>query len=114
MDFSTYFPLIFLFILLFLLNRRRKTVILKNIIKNRKTEGNTQMKELAKKMIGKDCLIYSLDSNHQFMGVITEVGSSAMLVENNGLTEVINLDFVTRIREYPKNKKGKKKSVVVD
>ena len=28
--------------------------------------------------------------------------------------EAINLDFVIRIREYPKNKKGKKKSVVLD
>ena len=29
-------------------------------------------------------------------------------------TQAINLDFVIRIREFPKNKKGKKKSVVLD
>lgn len=28
--------------------------------------------------------------------------------------EAINLDFVIRIREYPKNKKGKKKTVALD
>jgi len=39
---------------------------------------------------------------------------SAILVEKNGAVEAINLDFVIRIREYPKNKKGKKKSVVLD
>lgn len=72
------------------------------------------MKELAKRFIDKECLISSFDSNHQFEGVIKEVSDSAILVEKNGTTEAINLDFVIRIREYPKNKKGKKKSVVLD
>ena len=31
-----------------------------------------------------------------------------------GKEEAINLDFVLRIREYPKKKNGKKKSVVLD
>ena len=35
-------------------------------------------------------------------------------IEKDGKTEAINLDFVIRIREYPRNKKGKKKSVVFD
>ena len=72
------------------------------------------MKELAKKFIDKECVIISFDSNHQYEGVIKEVGDSAILVEKNGNIEAINLDFVIRIREYPKNKKGKKKSVVLD
>ena len=36
------------------------------------------------------------------------------MVEMGGKTEAINLDFVIRIREYPRNKNGKKKSVVFD
>ena len=72
------------------------------------------MIELAKQFIGKECLIYSFDSNHQFSGTIKEVSDGALLLENNGSLEAINLDFVIRIREYPKNKKGKKKSVVLD
>ena len=72
------------------------------------------MKELAKKFIDKECMIISFDSNHQYEGVIKEVSDSAILVEKNGNIEAINLDFVIRIREYPKNKKGKKKSVVLD
>ncbi len=72
------------------------------------------MVELAKKFIGKDCLIYSFDSNRQFSGIIKEVTDGALLVEKEGEIEAINLDFVIRIREYPKNKKGKKKSVIVD
>ena len=72
------------------------------------------MIELAKKFIDKECLIYAFDSNHQFSGVIKEVTNGALLLENNGTMEAINLDFVIRIREYPKNKNGKKKSVVLD
>ena len=72
------------------------------------------MKEFAKRFIDKECLISSIDSNHQFEGVIKEVSDSAILVEKNGPVEAINLDFVIRIREFPKNKKGKKKSVVLE
>ena len=72
------------------------------------------MVELAKRFIGKDCLIYAFDSGHQFSGVITEVTEHAVLIEKDGLQEAINLDFVIRIREYPRNKKGKKKSVILD
>lgn len=72
------------------------------------------MNELAKKFIDKECLIYAFDSNHQFAGTIKEVTDGAILIENAGTTEAVNLDFVIRIREYPRNKKGKKKTVVLD
>jgi hypothetical protein len=72
------------------------------------------MKELPKRFVDKECLITAFDSNHQFEGVIKEVSDSAILVEKNGTIEAINLDFVIRIREYPKNKNGKKKAVVFD
>lgn len=72
------------------------------------------MIELAKKFVDKECLIYSFDGNHQLQGVIKEVSNGAILVENAGAIEAINLDFVMRIREYPKNKNGKKKSIILD
>ena len=72
------------------------------------------MKELAKRFIDKECVISSFDGNHQYDGVIKEVTDGAILLERNGKTEAINLDFVIRIREYPKNKKGNKKSVILD
>ena len=71
------------------------------------------MKELAKRFIEKECIIYSFDS-HQLEGIIKEVTNGAVLVEKGGNLEAINLDFIIRIREYPRNKKGKKKSVVLD
>ena len=72
------------------------------------------MKELAKRFIDKECVISSFDGNHQYEGVIREVTGGAILVEKNGKIEALNLDFVIRIREYPRKKNGKKKSVVLD
>ena len=111
---STYIPIIVLFIILYILFRNRRAVVARQIIKKRKMEGNTNMKELAKRFIDKECLITAFDSNHQFEGVIKEVSDNAILVEKKESVEAINLDFVIRIREYPRNKKGKKKSVVLD
>lgn len=111
---STYIPIIMLWIIIFIMFRNRKSVIAKKMIKKRKMEGNTEMKELAKKFMDKECLIYAFDSSHQFEGVIKEVTDGAILIEKAGTVEAINLDFVIRIREFPKNKKGKKKSVVLD
>lgn len=72
------------------------------------------MVTLAERMIGKECLIYAF--NQQITGVIEEVTDGAILVrrEKSGEVEIVNLDFVMRIREYPRNKNGKKKSVVLD
>ena len=111
---ATYIPIIVLWIIIFILFRNRKAVVARQIIKKRKMEGNTEMKELATRFIGKECLIYAFDSNHQFTGIVKEVTDNALLIENNNTVEAINLDFVIRIREYPTNKKGKKKSVVID
>jgi len=72
------------------------------------------MIEIAKQFIGKECLIEAFDSNHQFKGIIKQVSDGAILIDNQGNIEAINLDFVIRIREWPKNKKGKKQSVILD
>ena len=113
MNLSTYIPIILLWIIIFIMLRNRNNVIVNKIIKKRKTEGKNEMKELAKKFIDKECLIYSFNGN-QHEGVIKEVTDGAILVEKADSVEAINLDFVIRIREFPKNKKGKKKSVVLD
>ena len=70
------------------------------------------MLELAKRFIEKECIIYTF--NNQLEGVIKEISGNALLIEKKGMLEAVNLDFVVRIREYPRNKKGKKKSVVFD
>ena len=111
----SYTTIIMLWIIIFIMFRnRRKVAIIRKIIKKRKVGGDTKMKELAKKFIDKECVIYSFDGNHQYQGVIKEVTDGAILVETNGKIDALNLDFVIRIREYPRKKNGKKKSVVLD
>ena len=70
------------------------------------------MLELAKRFIDKECIIYTF--NNQLEGVIKEISGNALMIEKKGMLEAVNLDFVVRIREYPRNKNGKKKSVVFD
>ena len=72
------------------------------------------MKELAKRFIDKECIITSFDGSHQYEGVIKEVTDGAILVEKDEKIEALNLDFVIRIREYPRKKNGKKKTIVAD
>ncbi len=109
-----YMPIILLFLILYITLRNRKAVIARKVLKKRTWEDKTEMIEFAKRFIGKECLIYAFDSNHQFSGTVKEVCDGAILIENGGGLEAINLDFVIRIREYPRNKKGKKKSVILD
>lgn len=88
----------------------------RRVRKKRKGKENTQMEEFAKQFIGKECIVYVAEySSAGVNGVIKEVSSGAVLVEDaNGGVQVVNLDYITRIREYPRNKNGKKKSVVLD
>lgn len=71
------------------------------------------MYELAQNFIGKECLIYTFNSS-QLTGVIKEVNEGAILIENGDNLEAVNFDFIVRIREYPRKKNGKKKSVILD
>ena len=72
------------------------------------------MLELAKRFLGKECIIYTFNSN-QLEGTIQEVSDGAILVNRQDKTaEIVNADFIIRIREHPKKANGKKKSVVLD
>ena len=54
---TTYIPVIIMWIIiLYILFRNRRTVVARQIIKKRKMEGNTEMKELAKRFIDKECI----------------------------------------------------------
>lgn len=109
---ATYIPIIILLLVLFLMFREQKRMVIKKLINKRRSEERVRMTELAKKFIDKECIIYTFNS--QFIGTVKEVADGALLVENGGTLEAVNIDFVVRIREYPRKKNGKKKSVVLD
>ena len=112
MNSSHYIIIVVLLCFLFLMLQRQKLAVVKNRIKHQKGKERLKMLELAKRFIGKECIISSFDGNHNFDGVIKEVSDGAVLLEKDGKLEAINLDYVIRIREYPRNKKGKKKAFV--
>jgi len=109
---SSYLPILIMILILLWMLRGQRAVAAKKAVEHRKKERTTEMVELAKRFVGKDCIISAFDSNHQFDGIIKEVTDGAVLIEKDGKLEAINLDFVIRIREYPRNKKGKKKAIV--
>ena len=114
---SLYLILLALFLLVIIprIMQRRRLAAIRHIL-NRKMRNkeNIEMKELAKRFIGEECIIYTITSNDgSVQGVIKEIDDGGMIIErNSGEREIVNLDFVTRIRKYPRNKKGKKKSII--
>lgn len=104
--------LVIIFILL--LTEKRKTAVIARRRAHAKQKGEKEMKALAEKFVGKDCLVYTMASSvESIKGVIREVTDGGLLIEDNGNLQAVNLEYVTRIREWPRNAKGKKKSVIV-
>ena len=111
---SLYLILLALFLLVIIpqMTQRRNLAAVRHILNLKKqNKENLAMKELAKQFIGKECIIYTITSTGgDIQGIIKEVTDGGMVIERkpSGL-EIINLDFVTRIRQYPVKKNGKKK-----
>jgi hypothetical protein len=102
-------------IIIALLNskRRKSLIILKKLKKSRikKAKGEpNEMLELAKRFIDKDCIITLYDGTNA-CGIIKEVTDNGILIEEKGELIAVNLEFVAKIKEFPKNKNGKRKSI---
>lgn len=108
---TTFIIIIFMLLMLVIYNYRRQITLTRRISEKRRG-GNREMQELAKEFIGRECLIYTFNS--QLTGKIKAVTDGAVLVDNGKEDEIVNIDYIVRIREYPVNKKGKKRSVIVD
>ena len=70
------------------------------------------MTEMLERFIGKDCIIYTLE--HQVSGTITEIRDGWIMVDNGKDTDAVNAEYVLRVREYPRNKKGKRKEIFLN
>lgn len=109
---GAYIGLILVLIWVFCEQSKRKRMTARRIVQKKSLEERIEMTELAKRFLGKECLIYTFNDN-AVSGILKEVTDGAVLVERKGTVEAVNIDFVMRIREYPRNKKGKKKTIVV-
>jgi hypothetical protein len=111
-------PILLLLYLLFFLpqKQRRTAAAAAHHIKRKGKKEREAMEELAKQFIGKECIIYTITQTEgSVQGTIREVGAGGMMIEDaQGQLQAVNLEYVTRIREFPRDKKGKKKSVILD
>lgn len=108
--YSLSFIAMFLIVFAIMQRKKRKNAAMINHRKKYKNEEIFKMKELAQQFIGKECLIYTIasDTNAE-KGVIKEITEKGILLDDDGNLQAINLEYVTRIREWPRNAKGKKK-----
>ena len=83
-----------------------------NIVKKKKKIRSAIMFELIERYIGKECLVYTM--NTQLRGTIVGVKEGWLEVNTGTDTDIVNIDYIIRIREYPKKKNGKNKSVILD
>ena len=113
-----YLWIVVIVIIFLCIRKKRRTAAAVWQIQNRRKQNKEilVMKELAKQFIGEECIIYTITSNDgSVQGVIKEIDDGGMVIEKKtGELEIVNLDFVTRIREYPRKKNGRKKGVVLD
>ena len=115
---TNYLWIVVILIIFLCIRKKRRTAAAVWQIQNRGKQNKeiVVMKELAKQFIGEECIIYTITSNDgSVQGLIKEIDDGGMVIEKKtGELEIINLDFVTRIREYPRKKNGRKKGVVLD
>ncbi len=108
---ESYIGTVVIFIVLFIIFRQEKKYIIKRIITKRKGSGKEMLK-LAEQFIGKRCIFYTFNS--QVYGTVKEIGENGILIEEKDNLQIINPDYISRIREYPRNKKGKYKDIIID
>ncbi len=71
------------------------------------------MNNVLEQFIGKECIIYTISNPSAVEGTITSSENGWITVKpfsSEGLN-MVNCEYVTYIREYPRNKKGKRKAI---
>ena len=99
-----------LFIVIFTTEKEGKKQHFLKIFKTCKVRGGFNMSELIKKFIGKECIITTM--NESVTGIVETVEDNWIEVSNKIGSEIISLDYISRIREYPTDKNGKRKIFV--
>lgn len=104
---SIYFTLLVVIFLIYLPRKKRRKYVVNKIV-NEKGNGKIVMKELAERLIGKDVYVKLLEGNAD--GVIKEVTDSGIILENKSGLQILNLNYIMKIREYP-YKNGKRATI---
>ena len=114
MDWYWYW-LIFFFILILptLRSFRLRQVRTAKRNRMRRIKGEHIMNELVNSYINKEVIIYTNYSSG-VTGTVTKIEDNWVEIKDkNGNRQILNTDYISRIQEYPRNKNGKKKAVIV-
>lgn len=57
-----------------------------------------------------ECIIY-LDNTQMIIARVIEIGDGFIIIDEKDSESVVNIEHIARVRTYPKNDKGKKKSI---
>lgn len=108
------FYIFILIVIVIIVFQNKKKLLIRTIIKNKKLKRLEvlKMNQIIKNFIGKKCIVYTFDS--QIVGTIKQVEDNwVMVLKKQETIDAINIDYIKLIREYPKNKKGKDKAIVM-
>jgi len=89
-------------------NEKQRRVL--RIRKIQRAKGLKIMSEAINNYIGKECIITTMNAN--IIGVVESVEDSWLTIKAKNGNEIVNVDYISRIREYPSGRSGKKKIVL--
>ena len=108
---SYYIVFIVLFFII-IMNRKKKR---RNaaVIMQRRKKGKKIMGEIIKEFVGKEVIIYTISDSASIQGTVESVNDNWVTVKgfDSGEAQVVNLEYVIRVREFPKDKNGKRKMI---
>ena len=102
---------IFVIIIVLLSRRRRQKRVNMALMLRRHRKGKKIMEEMIRVYIGKEVLVYTINQEVRIDGILEDVRDGWLVVKGfeNGEMQTVNLEYVTRVREYPHDKNGKRK-----
>ena len=80
----------------------------------RRKKGKAKiMEDMIREYLGKDVVIYTLGRSSMVSGVLDLVKDGWCVIKDfeSGEAQTVNLEYVVRVREYPKDKNGKRKLI---
>ena len=97
---SLYIAILLLWLVIYQ-QRQKKTV--RRALRARRKRGNTPMNELIRRFMGKNCIVYSENGN-AVQGIVEALEGNWVSVRTKTGSELINLDYINRIKEKPEKK----------
>jgi hypothetical protein len=97
--------LVAVFLLLYNDERQKKNRHI--LVKSKMSKEIRTMSEIIKDFIGKECVISTM--NTDVVGVIESVQENWVRTQTPAGSQIVNIDYVSSIREYTRKKNGKKK-----